>query len=528
MAAESGLFAYYQFAVGSIWNGPYRTSGACRNGICPPLSSGPHQKELLPVFMSKKTLNKANLEKLGAETLAQLVMQLVQGNAALQRRARMALSAAQGPKEVAADLRKRFASLRRATSFVDWRKQKALVKDLEGLLAIIENTIAPHDANEAFELLWAVLQLAPSIYERTDDSNGAVDGVMKDAIDLIAEVSPSLSKDRTALAERILDAVAEAGYGEFDGIIPATAEALGQDGLEHLKLITQAWADAPPTEHELEQYRGYGLMSSAEDSAQRNKQVTRSIILADVADAQGDVDAYMARYSEEQLTYGTIAPDVARRLLDAGRIDEALDIADRARAAEDGKSFRMFRYDLDAVYEECLERQGKSGELKAHLWTTFEQTLSAPCLRKYLKLLPDFDDVEAEEAALDFAEAYPHPGAAISFLVDWPSHDRAARVVVSRADALDGNAWHTFTTVADALEAGHPLAATLMRRAMILDTLTGAKSKRYRHAARHLAECQSCDAAIEDYGDFPTHARFHEMLKQDHGRKHGFWRLVDL
>ncbi|GAA6202937.1 DUF6880 family protein [Aquicoccus sp. SU-CL01552] len=477
--------------------------------------------------MSKKTLNQANLEKLGAETLAALVMDLVQGSAALQRRARMELSAAQGPKEVAADLRKRFASLRRATSFVDWRKQKALVKDLEGLLAMIENSIAPHDADEACELLWAFLQLAPSIHERTDDSNGAVGGVMSDAVELIAELSPTVSLDRTALAERVLDAVADAGYGEFDGIIPATAEALGQEGLEHLKQITEAWAEAPPTEHDLAQYRGYGLKTSPEDIVRRNKQVTRSIILADVADAQGDVDAYMARYSEEQLTYGTIAPDVARRLLDAGRVDEAFDIVTRARAAEDGKSIRMFRYDLDAVYEECLEKQGKTEELMAHLRSTFEQTLSAPCLRKYLKLHPDFDDIEAEEAALGFAEAYPHLGAAISFLVNWPSHDRAARVVVGRADELNGDSYHTLTSAAGALEAEHPLAATLMRRAMVLDTLTGGKSKRYRHAARHLAECRSTDAAIEEYGDHPTHAQFLEGLKQDHGRKYGFWRLVE-
>ncbi len=209
------------------------------------------------------------------------------------------------------------------------------------------------------------------------------------------------------------------------------------------------------------------------------------------------------------------------------RVDEAFDIVTRARAAEDGKSFRMFRYDLDAVHEECLERQGKTDELKAHLWTTFQQTLSAPCLRKYLKLLPDFDDIEAEEAALDFAEAYAHLEAAINFLVDWPSHDRAARVVLARAEELDGNSYHTLTTAADALEAEHPLAATLMRRAMVLDTLTGGKSKRYRHAARHLAECQSCDTSIEDYGDFPSHTQFLEVLKQEHGRKHGFWRLAD-
>ena len=70
-------------------------------------------------------------------------------------------------------------------------------------------------------------------------------------------------------------------------------------------------------------------MSSPEASARRNMDSTRSIILADVADAQGNVDAYMARYSAEHLAYGTIAPDVARRLLDAGRVQETFDIIAR-------------------------------------------------------------------------------------------------------------------------------------------------------------------------------------------------------
>lgn len=478
--------------------------------------------------MSKKTLNKANLERLGAETLAGLVMELVQGNAALQRRARMELSAAQGPGEVAADLRKRFASLRRATSFVDWRQQRALVKDLRGQLRMIETVIAPHDAHAAFELLWAFLQLAPSIHARTDDSNGAIGDVMGDAVDLIETLSPRLDVDRTALAERILDAVADADFGEFDGIIPATAEALGDAGLAHLKQITDTWAEAPPTEAELATYRRFGVSSrEAKDAARRNRKLTRSVILADVADAQGDVDAYMARYTAEQLTYGTIAPDVARRLLDAGRIDEAFKIIKRARADEDGRSFQAFRHRLDPVYEECLEKLGRHDALKAHLWETFTRTLSARCLRAYLKRLPDFDDLEAEEKALDLAEAHPHLLAALGFLIDWPARDRAARLVVARAGDLDGNAYALLTPAAEALETEHPLAATLLRRAMIADTLDGAKSKRYRHAARHLAECKACETAITDQGDVPGHAQFVKALRQKHGRKHGFWHLVD-
>jgi hypothetical protein len=43
---------------------------------------------------------------------------------------------------------------------------------------------------------------------------------------------------------------------------------------------------------------------------------------------------------------------------------------------------------------------GQLDDLKTHLWATFQQTLYAGSLRKYLKLLPDFEDVEAEEKAL--------------------------------------------------------------------------------------------------------------------------------
>jgi len=472
-------------------------------------------------------LNKANLEKLGAKALAGLVMELVQGNAALQRRARMALSAAQGPKDVAADLRKRFASLRRARGFVGWRKQKALVTDLRGLLTMIETTVAPDDPDEAFDLLWSFLLLAPSIHERTDDSNGSVGDVMRDAVEMLAQVAPSISIDRIALAERILDAVTDAGYGEFDGIIPATAEALGSEGLDHLKQITRTWQSAPPSEEAIARYRGFGLMSSPEDSIRRSKDLTASVILADIADAQGDVDAYMARYSAEQLTYGTIAPGVARRLLAADRVDEAHEIIKGALTAEDGKPLRLFRQDLNEVYEDCLQRLGKTDELKSHLWETFEQTLSARSLRSYLKLLPDFDDIEAEEKALTLAESHSHPGAALGFLIDWPAHDRAARVVLSRANELDGDAYHLLTETANALEAEHPLAATVIRRAMVQDTLDGARSTRYRHAARHLAECQANDAVIADYNGFPTHAQFVATLKDKHARKYGFWQLVD-
>jgi uncharacterized protein DUF6880 len=50
--------------------------------------------------------------------------------------------------------------------------------------------------------------------------------------------------------------------------------------------------------------------------------------------------------------------------------------------------------------------------------------------------------------------------------------------------------------------------------------------KRYRHAARHLAECASLARAIGDFGGFEPHERYTVRLKAEHGRKSSFWALV--
>jgi hypothetical protein len=74
--------------------------------------------------------------------------------------------------------------------------------------------------------------------------------------------------------------------------------------------------------------------------------------------------------------------------------------------------------------------------------------------------------------------------------------------------------------------AKYPLAATLLLRAMIDFTLKKGRASRYRHAARHLAECASLVSAIGDFGAVEPHEDYSNRLKQEHGRKTAFWALV--
>ena len=132
--------------------------------------------------MSRKTLNKTNLERLGAAALADLVLDLVAGNAALQRQARMALSAAQGPK----DGRRHPQAVRLAAPGLRVSGLAQAARPGQGARRVARHDrarIAPEAADTAFELLWSLLHLAPSIHARTDDSNGAVGDVMGRAVD---------------------------------------------------------------------------------------------------------------------------------------------------------------------------------------------------------------------------------------------------------------------------------------------------------------------------------------------------------
>lgn len=476
--------------------------------------------------MARKSLNKSNLVALGAEALADLLLEAVKGDAARQRRVRMALSADLGVTDVAADLRKRFASLRRAQSFISWRAQAKLARELTELIGVVDTRIAPEAPDTAFDLLWSLLQLTPSIHERTDDSNGTIGGVFADAMNAIGQLAPRLTQDPVVLADSVFDALLGNGYGEYDGAVMALAEALGEPGLGHLKLRAEVALSAELSAADLARYDFVDDPERQASLARDSRDLTAKMILQDVADLQGDVDAWLSRYSVEQLTYHTIATDAAQRLLAVGRPEEALKIVENCLAQDDGRSNWFDKPDLDDAHFACLEALGREEALRQALWARFERWLSTDTLRRYLKRLPDFEDEEALDRAKERVLAHPSLITGLAFCLNWPDIALAAQLVETRAAALDGEAYEVLTPAADALEAEYPLAAVLVWRSMIRFALERARSKRYGHAARHLGSCAAADAVISDYGAHADHATFLQGLREAHGRKSAFWSRV--
>ena len=103
---------------------------------------------------SRRTLDAANLEVLGARRLAELLVGIASGNRAARRRLRLELAAAEGPEALADEIRKRLATIGRARAFLDWRKRRDLAADLEIHREAIAGRLAEAEPAEALELMW--------------------------------------------------------------------------------------------------------------------------------------------------------------------------------------------------------------------------------------------------------------------------------------------------------------------------------------------------------------------------------------
>ncbi|WP_120496153.1 DUF6880 family protein [Kiloniella sp. EL199] len=479
---------------------------------------------------SQKTLTKTNLVNLGSNRLAELLLEISSKNAEVKKRVKLELSYAVSLEDLGREVKKRLDSIKRSTTFIPWNKQQSMINDLDTHYHIIINKIAPTNPTLAFELLWQFTELAESVYERLDDNDGVIGEIFHDAISYFEELGPKANIAPDVLAQKTFTALLENSYGQYDYLITHLSSALGKSGLEKLqsmaeeykaKLAIKNTSHHDNTSNKQKALSHYPIASISYEK--RTPQVV-TIILREIADQLGNADLYIAQYEPGDLENPFHAANVASRLLLENRASEALDILVAAKKSDD----KYNRYSSwNSAYVNTLEKLQKFEELRSFRWQLFKETLDIPCLKDLLKSLPDFEDIEAEDYAKDWAMHYPEFNQALHFLLNWPDFERTAKLIKTRTSEMNGNMYELLTPTADMLQDKHPLASVLARRAMINHTLERAKSTRYGHAIRHMLECKSADRYIDDYQDIPTHNEYEQQLRTKNPKKTSFWDKLE-
>jgi hypothetical protein len=457
-----------------------------------------------------KTVTPDALAALGAETLADLLIAHAATDPTLRKKLGMLLAGTEGPGKLAAEIDKRIKTIGRSRSFVDWEKRKPLVQELDHLRVTMASRLARQDAARAIELLWDFIGIADAVMARVGDGIGAVEDVFGAAMADLGRLSAVQPPgDGKALARRVLAYCERDGFGANDALIRHMSEALGSGGRAEIRRVTEGALKAAPRSSGPQDWRA---------DAQRRHLAFRLTLLADL---ERDTDAFIAAIRAGGME-STHALEVAERLIAASRPAEALDWLDKPRRRvedDDGTDT-----DLRIAALEALGRKDEAQDVR---WRHFECFLSAEHLRAYLKRLPDFEDFEAEQKALDVAAAHKQAARGLAFFIEWRALDRADRLVRDRLTALDGRLYEVLRPAAEALEEKFPEAANLLYRRLIESVLERGSSKQYQYAARDLLSCARLAPHLPVPGSIESHAAFVARLQKAHGRKYGFWGLIE-
>jgi hypothetical protein len=480
-------------------------------------------------MVRKATLDIATLLTLGPEKLARLVLDETVREAGFRKIVKAALAATDGPEAVAKLIDRRLAALEKAKSFIDWQKARAFRDDLAATLETIAGELATASPAMAVDRLLRFLATHDSVFERVDDSSGQVQTVYRDAVDAIGALAPKLSpREADSLPETIMARLGQSTYGYLVEVAQGVTGHLPPEALTRWDAVLDAGlrehaANVPKTR------AGFDV------SPLRQWSVVRQAI----AEARGDLDGFIVlEASKHPNLQDTL--EIAERLLAAGRAEEALDWVRRRRSdglrmmtmddLADGAAprdpFATQRTLLEAL---ILDQLGRRQEAQMLRWKSFEESLDPKILRAHVDALADFEEFDVLDRAFAHVLASPQAYRALVFFLEWPRLDHAAALVAARAKDWDGRHYDLLAPAADALEAAHPLAASILLRSLAEAILDRANSKAYPHAARYLGRLDALASRVGP-GDWTHGVIAHESwragIAQKHARKSGLWALL--
>ncbi|SMF89940.1 hypothetical protein SAMN02982917_6903 [Azospirillum oryzae] len=449
----------------------------------------------------EQEISVAAVEALGARRLAEILVGHACWDVGLHQALRLALASRSSGDQLVHTLCDELERIEGDRRFYGYRESSSLAADLDRIRDAIVRDLLPRQPKAAIQLLDRFIRLDANVFDRSDDSDGMIGDVIKQAVDDLGAAWAVLpGRDQVHLAHEVFDILNGDGYGVHGGVVSAFTEALGQEGLSELERMIR---------EDLDRCR-------AEEREARTWPLIRG--LQQIADARGDVDSFVAAHrlagTEDQAL-----KDICERLIEAGRVADALTRVEAA--AVPGHR----RWEVDDLHIRLLELLGRQGDAQAVRWRMFSNSLSEHTLRAYLAHLPSDEHERVRAAAVGMARQHREPHTALNLLITLDL-DAAANLVLTRISELNGDHYSSLRPAAQALEANHPLAATLLYRCMGDVVLARAQSTQYEHAVRDLVAAERLASAVGDWIDHLSQEAYRERIVARHRQKRTFWNLM--
>lgn len=179
------------------------------------------------------------------------------------------------------------------------------------------------------------------------------------------------------------------------------------------------------------------------------------------------------------------------------------------------------------VYIKVLDANAQYDQAQTIRLASYWRYLHSGRLRNYLDRLPEAHAIIVEDEALRHAMKFDPVERALEFFTEWTAPEWSARLIIERhMEFKVGSSWRAIEKLAQKIEGISPLAAVVMRRRIIDETLDKRKWAYYAEAARQLLVCKALHLRISCYEKQEPHPAYVSALRSKFRNCYTFWNYV--
>ena len=174
----------------------------------------------------------------------------------------------------------------------------------------------------------------------------------------------------------------------------------------------------------------------------------------------------------------------------------------------------------DRVRLQALESLGRKDEANAKRLKNVAKYPSSYTVSEYLKNLDATETETAKERLRTvILESSISPITRAEALIELGDTADAAEMICQNAAAVKEESYYAQSDLAKKLDAQEPVAATILYRGAVEQTLAEAKPKNYRYAVSYLKKLQKLEVLIQDWQGQEAHASWWTQTHAKHALK---------
>lgn len=439
------------------------------------------------------------LVALGADVLAEALLELADKE---KRAGDLVTRLITGPEEKIKRFKSKLSGLKRSKRFVPRRESSKVAGELEELLALLKSAVT--EPQTGAELVLSFCETDTSTLGRCDDSDGIIGDVYRYTAPDLFRGWAAEGKDKKGLVKKLSKVVSKDDCGVRDALLKEATQWLSEDEIRHLIALLAAFTEKQDGRYDFNQGSH-----------------CQEILALQVQDAP--LFERVRRGGRGELCTADYL-DIAQAYFDSGEVETARGWLERV---SDDESFQaMERAQLLVCIYGALGENEKQAKLA---WWMFRRTRSMADFERVIGVIGE----EKRGAALagEFGAMMSQDQLSyedLSFLVKLGNLDDVERYLMHRADQIDGDYYWTLAPLAKQMdEAGYPLSATFLYRALLDSILKRAQTKTYPMGVRYLKRLDKLALDISDWRTVEEHGVYAEGLRTQHGRKTSFWSRYD-